>query len=163
MIDILPFRRELQDAVTSMILSIQNSEFGFDLTLEEQIDLVDIQRSYAASGGQFWVALDGDVVIGSAAAFNLGDGHVDLRRFFVQKEYRGGQPSLAQRLLDETISWAQVNEFKHMYLETAGRYVAARRMYERNGFREINASQLPPTFPVIRVAEHFYYRGIGVS
>ena len=160
MIEIRTFDVSMQDAVVDLILSIENDEFGFGLTLADQPDLMDIQNSYVNSGGQFWIAMNGPRSVGTVALYNLGSGDLDLRKMFVLREFRGGQPSLAQRLLDETIRWARTGEYKRIFLETSSKFAAAIRFYRRNGFVEIGPHQLPAAFPVIRVAEHFYVRSL---
>jgi GNAT superfamily N-acetyltransferase len=162
MITITTFDPTLQDAVVDHILHIENNEFGFGLSLDDQPDLMNIQSSYLNSGGQFWVALDESRVVGTAALYNLGNGDLDLRKMFVAKDFRGGQPSLAQRLLDEMTRWARGRNYKRIFLETSSKFAAAIRFYERNGFVEIGAQDFPADFPVIRVAEHFFMRNLGL-
>jgi len=161
MIRIATLEPSLQQAVVALILEIENSEFGFGLSIDDQPDLIDIQRSYVTSGGQFWVALHESKVVGTAAVFNLGNGDLDLRKMFVIREYRGGRPSLAQRFLDEAFSWACSRGYKRVFLETSSKFAAAIRLYERNGFTAILPTQLPVGFPIIRVAEHFFMKSIA--
>ena len=146
----------MQDAVVALILDIENNEFGLGLELTDQPDLVDVASSYQDAGGQFWVAVDSDEVVGTIAMFNLTNSNADLRKMFVKECYRGGNPSAAQLLLEESLSWARRSGYGRVYLETSSQFAAAIRFYKRNGFEEIETSALPAGFPVIRVAEHFY-------
>ena len=51
----------------NVILTIQQSEFGIPITLEAQPDLLDIPSFYQKDNGNFWIALDGQEVIGTIA------------------------------------------------------------------------------------------------
>jgi hypothetical protein len=82
---------------------------------------------------------------------------------FVAIEHRGGRPSLAQRMLDEAVGWACARGFQRIFLETRSDFSAAIRLYERNGFRRIDAQCLPAGFPVIKVAEYFFMRSLAGS
>lgn len=163
MIAITTFDATLHEGVVDLILAVENDEFGFSLSFADQPDLKNIQDSYVNAGGQFWIALDGSKVVGTTALYNLGNGDLALRKMFVLREFRGGQPSLAQRLLDEAFQWARAGEFKRIFLDTSSKFAAAIRLYGRNGFVEIGPHQLPAGFPVFRVAEHFYMRSLYES
>ena len=63
---IIPFDEKFQQAVIALILHIQNDEAGIGLSLEEQPDLLDIPRAYAAPGG-FWLAVEGEELLGTIA------------------------------------------------------------------------------------------------
>jgi RimJ/RimL family protein N-acetyltransferase len=43
-----------------------------------------------------------------------------------------------------------------IYLGTTAEFLAAHRFYEKNGFKEIAKSQLPPAFPIMAVDTKFY-------
>jgi hypothetical protein len=87
-INITTFNPSMQDAVVQHILHIENDEFKFNLSLQDQPDMIDIELSYQTAGGQFWVATDNSRVIGTCALFNLGGADVDLRKMIVAKRYR---------------------------------------------------------------------------
>lgn len=57
-----------QNEAVSLILDIQNNEAKINLSLKEQPDLLDINKHYIATGGNFWIAVDDDNhVIGTIA------------------------------------------------------------------------------------------------
>jgi RimJ/RimL family protein N-acetyltransferase len=154
------FRPSLQEAVVRHILAIENEEFAFGLSIDDQPDLKDVATTYQLAGGQFWVAQSDAEVVATLGLFALGHGDADLRKMFVRHSHRGGRPSLAQRMLDVAMEWAVNAGIGRVFLETSLRFQAAIRLYERNGFVQIQRNELPSSFPVIRVAERFYVRHV---
>lgn len=55
--DVVPYTLALQDEVIELILTIQQVEFGFKISAEDQPDLLDVENSYQTGAGGFWVAL----------------------------------------------------------------------------------------------------------
>ncbi len=53
------------DEIISLILDIQNNESKINLSLEEQPDLFNINKSYQQGGGEFWIAVFDGKVIGT--------------------------------------------------------------------------------------------------
>src|SRR5699024_6890918 len=139
-----------------------NHEYAMALTLDELPDLVDIHASYRASGlGNFWVACAGARVVGCIGLLQLEGGDYELRRMYVDRDFRGR--GLAQRLLDVALDWAWTSGVDALYLETNEQWTAAHRIYERNGFVPIGRAELPATFPVVRVATGFYRRPLAMA
>src|SRR6185503_6039190 len=61
--------------VKDCILTIQQREFGFPITWEDQPDLHDIAGWYRAGGGDFWVAKDeAGRVVGMIGLRDIGRG-----------------------------------------------------------------------------------------
>ena len=48
------YNGRFDNEIISLILSIQNDEAKIGLSLQEQPDLLDIQRYYQQPGGEFW-------------------------------------------------------------------------------------------------------------
>ena len=51
---IKPIKNEYSAAAVDLILSIQQKEFNVPITLEDQPDLLAIDRFYYTDGGCFW-------------------------------------------------------------------------------------------------------------
>jgi hypothetical protein len=49
---------------------------------------------------------------------------------------------------------------KDVYLGTTEKFLAAHRFYERNGFQQIAANELPPSFPRMALDSRFYHRAL---
>ena len=156
MIEIVPYSAEHQAGVIDVILQIQRSEFGFDITLQDQPDLLDIPSFYQSGAGNFWVALSGGQVVGTISLRDIGAKQGALRKMFVRAEYRGREHQVARRLLDALIDWCRERGVREVFLGTTARFLAAHRFYEKSGFTEIPKSALPAAFPVMSLDTKFY-------
>lgn len=144
---ILPFRPEFTEQVISLIVGIQHDEFGVQITAADQPDLANIPDFYQNAGGNFWVALDGDRVLGTIALRDIGNREGALRKMFVAPEARGKEAGVARRLLLTLLVWAKEHGIRQIYLGTTDKFLAAHRFYEKNGFRAIEPEHLPQSFP----------------
>ncbi|MBN9358112.1 MULTISPECIES: GNAT family N-acetyltransferase [Herbaspirillum] len=156
MIEIQVYRPEHAQGVVEVILPIQQEEFGIPITLEGQPDLKDIAGFYQKGHGNFWVAVDGGKVVGTISLLDIGNAQVALRKMFVAASHRGKEHGTAARLLEGAIAWARAQGVRQIFLGTTDKFLAAHRFYEKNGFRLIEKSTLPPAFPVMVVDTRFY-------
>lgn len=157
---IVPFTARHADQVVALILPIQREEFGVPITLADQPDLLDVPGFYQRGAGGFWVALDGDAVVGTIAVVDIGCGQGALRKMFVRASHRGAERGVARRLLATLVAWSVAHGIRELFLGTTAPMHAAHRFYERNDFREIAAAALPPAFPRMAVDTKFYRRGL---
>lgn len=158
MIEIIPFATCHTHGVVDVILPIQRAEFDIPITLEAQPDLLDIPGFYRQGHGNFWVAMDCGQVVGTVALLDIGERQAALRKMFVRASHRGPEYGTAKRLLETLLGWSASQQFREIFLGTTPRFLAAHRFYEKNGFREIAQSELPPRFPVMTVDTKFYVR-----
>jgi putative acetyltransferase len=156
MLKITPFEPHYTEQITALILGIQQGEFQVPITLEQQPDLLIIDRFYQKDRGNFWVALHGDEVVGTIALIDCGAEVGCIRKMFVKAAYRGKELGIAQQLLNQLVAWCQEHGISSLYLGTIERLQAAIRFYERNDFRLIPKAELPPTFPIMAVDTHFF-------
>lgn len=153
-------RRSESLVVRELILDVLNDEYGMALTLDELPDLIDAHRTYLESGeGHFWVATLEGRVAGCIGVLRLSGADFELRRMYVRPECRG--LGIAQRLLALLLDWSAANGVRCLYLETNALWTAAHHIYEKHGFAPVGRDDLPPEFPVVRVATGFYRRCIG--
>lgn len=155
------YRPEWNLQVITLILKIQREEFGVPITLEQQPDLNSISEFYQKGTGNFWVALYQEKVIGTIALIDIGNGQVALRKMFVDSNYRGGEFRTGQLLLDAAIHWMKIKGCTDVFLGTLDIFKAAQRFYRKNGFEEIAKSNLPPTFPAMKLDNTFFKKSIG--
>lgn len=151
-----PYGRQGPDRIFGLILPIQTEEFGVRITRADQPDLEDIPGFYQHGTGNFWVALDGEEVVGTVALIDIGDRQVALRKMFVRADHRGTPQAVARRLLETALAWTKCREVTAVFLGTTAQYKAAHRFYEKNGFRVIAKETLPPSFPLVHVDTVFY-------
>ncbi len=144
-------------AVAEVILPIQRDEFGLDITLAQQPDLLDIQGFYQVGAGGFWLAFDGEAVVGTIGLRDIGNRQLALRKMFVKATHRGQPRSVAADLLNHVVKTARERQVTDIYLGTTERFLAAHRFYEKHGFRHIAEHALPPAFPRMAVDNRFYH------
>ncbi len=145
-----------RQGVADLIVPIQREEFAIDITYEQQPDLADIPGFYQKDGGEFWVALDENRVVGSVALLDIGAGQGALRKMFVAASHRGREQKIATRLLAVLLGHAQSHGMTDIFLGTTDRFLAAHRFYEKAGFEGVDPAQLPPSFPRMTVDSRFY-------
>jgi GNAT superfamily N-acetyltransferase len=143
--------------ILGLILPIQQIEFKVPVTAEEQPDLLDIDTHYSATGGGFWGAFDGQQLVGTIALISTGHNAGALRKMFVQKEYRGKERGIAQKLFMTLKEHCVHSHITDLYLGTVEILKASHRFYQRNGFRLIARNELPGYFPLMEVDTLFYH------
>lgn len=156
LLNIREYQASDQEQVLQLILNIQQQEYNIPITREDQPDLLSIKSYYQQGDGNFWVACDGDQIVGTIALLDIGNQQVALRKMFVDSQYRGKVWQTAFLLLNQAILWAKQQQVTHIYLGTTIQFVAAHRFYEKNGFEEIAVNVLPESFPVMKVDTKFY-------
>ncbi len=145
-----------EDAIIGLILPIQTIEFGVPTTAAAQPDLRTIPDFYLAGGGGFWVAREGDQIVGTIAMKVFGGGDAALRKMFVAAHRRGRDHGVGQRLLDTLLDHGRAIDLRRILLGTTEAFVGAHRFYEKNGFTPIARQDLPAAFPLMAVDNRFY-------
>ena len=145
-----------EDAIIGLIVPIQAEEFGVAITAADQPDLRDIPGFYLPGAGGFWVARDGDRVVGTISIKDIGGGLAALRKMFVAPQYRGAPYRAGQILLDALLAHARATGLRRILLGTTEAFRAAHRFYERNGFVPITKDDLPAAFPLMPLDTRFY-------
>ena len=156
MITIAPFQSLDTKGFSELVLPIQQAEFGIQITLKDQPDLLDPARFFQHGNGNLWLAKAGDQIIGSIGLLDIGNAQTALRKMFVKDGYRGGQWGVASSLLATLITHCRRQQVRQIFLGTTSAYLAAHRFYEKNGFTEISQTELPDAFPLVKVDSKFY-------
>lgn len=142
--------------VIGVILPIQREEFGVAITAEDQPDLAAIPTFYQSGKGGFWVAEKDGEIVGTISLKDIGNDEAALRKMFVAAKARGKEFGVAARLLDMLMAHASHAGLKAIFLGTTDKFLAAHRFYEKNGFVEVAAKDLPESFPRMAVDTKFY-------
>lgn len=82
---IIRYEDSYQEELIKLILTIQQEEFGLDIGLEQQSDLLQIGKYYQENGGQFWLAKGDGKVVGSIALIALENGRAALKKCLLLK------------------------------------------------------------------------------
>ncbi|MBN2224854.1 MAG: GNAT family N-acetyltransferase [Deltaproteobacteria bacterium] len=155
-VSIAVFASGRESQIIELISSIQQNEYGIDITPDQQPDLKSIPAFYQAGSGNFWVALADNEVVGTIALKDIGNGMAALRKMFVAPAWRGDALGVARALLETLLAWARSKGLSTIYLGTTAQFLAAQRFYEKNGVRQVPKEALPASFPVMAVDSRFY-------
>ncbi len=130
-------------------------EFGFTLDLTRtDVDLNDVEASYAISGGAFQLLLDpSGRLVGTVAVARLDEKRCELRKMYLSKSCRG--KGLGKWLLESALQRARRLGFRRIELETASSLSAARQLYESFGFRPFTPDHMSER------CDRAYYLDIG--
>ena len=157
---VLPFTTVYESDVVELIVGIQRGEFGIDIDAERQPDLRSIPSYYQTGAGNFWIALDHDRLVGTISLLDIGEQQGALRKMFVRPDFRGPEVGTARLLLRTLFEWAVDRRMREIFLGSTPLSQAAHRFYEKNGFSEIERTQLPASFPLMEVDTKFYYQRV---
>ncbi|MCM1494894.1 MAG: GNAT family N-acetyltransferase [Bacteroides sp.] len=138
---IITYQEKYKQQIIDLILHIQNDEAKINLSLEEQPDLLDIPNCYEKDGGEFWLALEGDRVIGTLALMNKGNGNGVLKKGFVNKAYR--KQGVLTELYGVLLDYAKKNNIKQLMFDTPSVAVNCHRFFEREGYVRIQKREQP--------------------
>ena len=139
--DIINYCEKYNQEIIDLILDIENNESKINLSLEEQPDLMDIPGTFLNSGGNFWVAVDQDTVVGTIGLAMKENNCGVLKKFFVRADWRGKKLGLA--LYETLLEYAKSHHMQSIILDTPSVAKAAHRFYERAGFQKVTAAELP--------------------
>jgi len=102
---------------------------------EEELDTV--KEQYGPPLGALVLAYADERAVGCAGVRSKGGRIAELKRMYVQPEFRGHQ--LGKSLLERSISIAKDLGYERLRLDTLANMTGARRLYESFGFETIPA------------------------
>jgi len=138
MIKIIPYQRDFQNEINTMLLEISN-EFKiniFNKGTPIQSNIFD----------KYWVAQREQKLIGTIAILAPENGYAILKNMFVKKEFRGKEFGVSSALLSKALAWCKSKNYNIIYLGTMEQFIAAQKFYENNGFQRIDRNELPKSF-----------------
>jgi len=98
----------------------------------EEAQLADPQAHFVDAGGQIFVALYQNDVIGTCAVVPHGAEEFELAKLTVSPEFRGH--GIARRLVDRCIAFARDRRARRLMLVSNSQLQPALRLYESMGF-----------------------------
>ena len=105
-------------------------------------DLDAIESVYLESGGEFLVGVLGGEVVAMGALRRDPDGRAWITRMRVSPHLQG--QGIGQTLLDGLHRRAEELGYGTLHLDTTVGQVAARRLYEKNGYSETGRARVGP-------------------
>ncbi len=119
------------------IIKEHYADYGDSFNLEKfDSDLKDIEQSYFAKNGYFWIAEDNNKVVGIIAITPIDDKTGEIKRFYVCKKLR--RQGIGKQLLNVCLEYAQKQGFHEIILWTDIRYKEAQAFYLKNGFELVD-------------------------
>jgi GNAT superfamily N-acetyltransferase len=106
-------------------------EYGL-MEPSEEAQLADPQAHFVDQGGQIFVAIGGDTVVGTCAVLPSGAGEFELAKLTVSPEFRGH--GIARRLVERCIAFARDRGARRLMLLSNSQLQPAIRLYESMGF-----------------------------
>lgn len=126
-----PVDRARAAAVIQQVLG----EYGLQWEPEEaDRDVVEVEKFYQQTGGEFWVVVQGTEIVGTAAYYPVprSEKAVEIRKMYLLPSVRGrGLGSYLLEKLEKAITAAG---WQQIWLETATVLEEAVHLYERRGY-----------------------------
>ena len=116
-------------------------EKHFRLEPADHLVLDDPVGQVIDKGGQIFVAVDGDAVVGCVALKSMGDGGFEVAKMTVAEDHRG--TGLGRALLQRCIDAGAATGARRLYLETNTRLGPAMGLYRALGFHDLPPSETP--------------------
>jgi putative acetyltransferase len=136
---IRPARTE-DDQAIARIIGDAMQEFGLAETAKSDAELASIADAYSRPGSAFFVIEKDGEILGGAGFGPLGRGHegvCELRKMYFAPGIRGA--GMGSRLLGMILETAREAGYEQCYLETMGGMDAARKLYQKHGFEELES------------------------
>ncbi len=126
MVNIRSYEESYNKAINDFIISIYVEEFGFEEHREE-IEKHD-NEIYKKSDGELWIALnEKNEIVGTIALLKHSDDNVELKKFYVRKDYRG--QGVSKALYEKAMNMCKESGFKRIFLGTYERLETAIQFY----------------------------------
>ena len=132
--------------LVDLINYCQNTEAHLSIKMAEQSDIFDINSYYQNPGGQFWIALDKNQVVGSIALLVLNPHTAVLKKFFAYPQYRGQPHHLGRQLYQQLLTFASQSHITRIVLDTPEDEIRSHYFYEHHGFHQIDGSELQHSY-----------------
>ena len=126
MVNIRSYEESYNKAINDFIISIYVEEFGF----EEHREEIEKHNNeiYKKSDGKLWIALnEKNEIVGTIALLKHSDDNVELKKFYVRKDYRG--QGVSKAFYEKVMDMCKESGFKRIFLGTYERLETAIQFY----------------------------------
>ncbi len=118
--------------ISQLINGIMGQEFGDAKSAYPTEDIENLNTHYGALGEAFFVALDGDKIVGTVAIKKEDDRIALLRRLFVDTTYRRRQ--IGVELIDYALKFCHEVGYHEVVFRTTSRMEGAIKLCQKRGF-----------------------------
>ncbi|MBN1689085.1 MAG: GNAT family N-acetyltransferase [Candidatus Omnitrophica bacterium] len=132
MVSIRRFEKTDQEQIRELITTIMSEEFKEDQAVFPTADIENIPQSYGGLGEAFFVATNGQQVVGTVAVKREDDRIALMRRLFVAAAYRKKQIGL--QLIDRALEFCEEVGYKEVIFRTTSRMESATKICQKKGF-----------------------------
>lgn len=146
MITISQFEDKYTPEIIRLVLHFQNDGTRPIVSVDDQPDLLNIMGEYIEKGGNFWMAREGEKLIGTIGLMPYKAEIAVLKKFFVYENHQGAPYHIGQALYQELLAFATKRAYKTILLDTPRNTKRAHTFYLKAGFKQINEEDLPIRF-----------------
>ena len=106
-------------------------------------DVLEVEASYNAVGGEFWVIEQQGQLVGTGAYYPVerGEKAVEIRKMYLLPAARG--KGLGRYLLEELEQAIATRGFQEIWIETASVLKEAVKLYESSGYQPATGVETP--------------------
>ena len=120
---------QIRDFIDACMKEFLNRQF------EDLQDVMDMKEHYIKNGGNFWIAIDEDKIIGTIAFENRENIGI-LKRLYIKKEYQ--HKGIGTKLYNIFEEYIKKTNIKTIYLACGRVLENAHKFYIKNGFKKID-------------------------
>lgn len=131
-ISIRPFEAKDQEQVVRLINAIMDEEFQHERTAYPVDDIQEVKGAYGGRGEAFFVAANGEGVVGTAGIKKEDPRTALLRRLFVARKSRNQK--IGQKLLKAVLDFCSQSGYEEVIFKATSRMQAAIGLLQREGF-----------------------------
>lgn len=141
--EIIEFDNKYRKETIDLLIDVAVIEYGFPEWKDELLQFKN--EFFKNSGGNCWIAIEDDTVIGTISLRKMSDDCGEVKNLYILKEKRGAS-TVGQDLLNTLFDYAKQVGYSKLRLDTYKQFERAIRFYEKNGFKLIDSTDI-----------HFFY------
>jgi GNAT superfamily N-acetyltransferase len=134
MIEIRKIQKSEEASARDLVSSVMATEFSNVQSTYPMDDLNSIRDHYGSLGEAFFVAIDGEKVVGTVGVKRDDERTALLRRIFVDPTFRGKK--LGYRLMQHAIDFCRMAGYQEIVFKATSEMTAANKLCIANGFQE---------------------------